>query len=510
MRPRISFLIAVLLATSTARATVPNTFSVQGVLRDGMGKLQTTTVDVTVKLFDAQTMGTLLAGPYESTSVMATNGLFTFPIPPDPMIQTKLGSAAQVWLEVTVGSDTFARQLVTPQLFALMCGTADVAKSLPGVTVVNGNVGIGTASPGAKLQIDQTEGSGLLQMRNSSNGSSWTVRLQGDGNSPNNFHLDGPGGADALIVRSTGKVGIGTANPYTVLEAAASDPAQLTLRQTGSSKRAALDFAAASVEFEMGTDVNKNGGHNFYLYDIVAPAVRLFIDANGNTGIGTAGPQSNLHVVGHNITDGSGNVFGLLVDPAGGVGQGGMSLGMTPTASAAVIQTFNNAPLALTPHLGGVDIGTTAALPAGVALQVAGGNIQIGTSGTIGCVQRGDGTGIAGTCSSDARLKKNVVALSNALDKLTSLRPVSYEWRKEEFPERHFGAGKQTGLIAQEVEKVLPELVATDEKGYKAVSYGVPLEMLLIQSVKELRAENAGLKARLERIEARLGQRAAR
>src|SRR3954471_22233941 len=129
-----------LLVASSVYAAVPSAFSVQGVLRDSTGQLQTMAVTVTVSLFDAQSGGNKLAGPFTS-SVMATNGLFTYPIT-DANLQTELSSASQVWLEVTAGGDTFARQLVNPQLFALQCGTADVAKGLPNVTVSGGKVGI--------------------------------------------------------------------------------------------------------------------------------------------------------------------------------------------------------------------------------------------------------------------------------------------------------------------------------------------------------------------------------
>jgi hypothetical protein len=55
-------------------------------------------------------------------------------------------------------------------------------------------------------------------------------------------------------------------------------------------------------------------------------------------------------------------------------------------------------------------------------------------------------------------------------------------------------------LIAQEVEAVLPELVTTDEQGFKAVNYS-KLPLLTIQAVKELKAENDDLKTRLAALE---------
>lgn len=85
--------------------------------------------------------------------------------------------------------------------------------------------------------------------------------------------------------------------------------------------------------------------------------------------------------------------------------------------------------------------------------------------------------------NSDIRYKKNVAALSNPLDKLLQLRGVSYEMRTNEFPDKQFTEGSQIGLIAQEVEEVFPELVYTDEKGYKSVDY-VRLVPVLIEGFK--------------------------
>lgn len=131
------------------------------------------------------------------------------------------------------------------------------------------------------------------------------------------------------------------------------------------------------------------------------------------------------------------------------------------------------------------------------------GDARVGINGTSGCVQNAAGTGLVGTCSSDARFKKNIRSISGALDKVTQLRPVTYEWRTDEFPERQFGAGRAHGLIAQEVEKVMPELVATDDRGYKAVAYGVELQMLALEAIKELRAKNAALEERIAQLEGR-------
>jgi hypothetical protein len=153
-----------------------------------------------------------------------------------------------------------------------------------------------------------------------------------------------------------------------------------------------------------------------------------------------------------------------------------------------------------------VGIGTSAP---NTKLQVVG-NIRVGTSGTNGCVQRFDGTSIAGNCSSDLRLKRDVRAVGPVLARVAQLRPVQYRWRADEFPARHFGDGVNLGLIAQDVERVFPELVGSDDQGYKTVSSS-ELPYLTIAAVKELKAksdrleaENEALRSRLAAIEKRL------
>lgn len=111
-------------------------------------------------------------------------------------------------------------------------------------------------------------------------------------------------------------------------------------------------------------------------------------------------------------------------------------------------------------------------------------DIRVGT-GTIGCVKDADGSAIAGTCSSDERLKTNIASLSNVLDKVLSLTPSTYNWRKDEFPNMKLGSETEYGLIAQQVEKVLPELVEQNgQNGYKAIHYE-RLPIFLLAAIKE-------------------------
>lgn len=103
-------------------------------------------------------------------------------------------------------------------------------------------------------------------------------------------------------------------------------------------------------------------------------------------------------------------------------------------------------------------------------------------------------------CTSDIRYKKNFSRLANSLGRITQLKGFYYFWKTDEFKEKGFTANRQIGFIAQEVEKLFPELVMTDGKGYKSVDYA-RLTPVLVEAMKELQAKNDLLEERLNRIE---------
>jgi len=112
---------------------------------------------------------------------------------------------------------------------------------------------------------------------------------------------------------------------------------------------------------------------------------------------------------------------------------------------------------------------------------------------------------IASYSSSDGRLKKNIQPLDSSLEKISNLKGISYEWRKEEHPGMGLTEGKQIGLIAQDVEKEMPELVSKDKDGYKAVSY-TRLTAVLVEAIKELKALTEKQQAENHRQETAIGR----
>jgi len=82
--------------------------------------------------------------------------------------------------------------------------------------------------------------------------------------------------------------------------------------------------------------------------------------------------------------------------------------------------------------------------------------------------------------SSDIRLKDNILPIKNALEKVKKIGGYTFDWNNKQTTYE----GHDVGVIAQEIEAVLPEVVTTRDNGYKAVKYE-KLTALLIESIKE-------------------------
>ena len=93
--------------------------------------------------------------------------------------------------------------------------------------------------------------------------------------------------------------------------------------------------------------------------------------------------------------------------------------------------------------------------------------------------------------SSDKRLKKNIKTVSNAIETINALRGVTFEWKE--------GGTKSAGLIAQEVEKVLPDFVSTDDNGFMGIRYN-NLIGILVEAVKDQQIQINSLKQQIEKL----------
>ena len=100
--------------------------------------------------------------------------------------------------------------------------------------------------------------------------------------------------------------------------------------------------------------------------------------------------------------------------------------------------------------------------------------------------------------TSDKNFKENIVPIQNALEKISKISGNTYDW-KSDMKEFHGFEGNDVGVIAQEIEEILPQLVTTRETGYKAVKYD-KLVALLIEGIKEQQTQIHSLTLEIEKL----------
>ena len=192
-------------------------------------------------------------------------------------------------------------------------------------------------------------------------------------------------------------------------------------------------------------------------------------------GIGTSAPAGGLHLTTGNAGVSSG-------------GAGAVLSGLPGSPPYLELRGSGTGPTTTTPYIdfaeaSDVDF-TTRLISRSGTLQVAnrtGGTVlQVNGNMTV----TGTLTVNATTYSSDARFKQHVRPLAGALASVLALRGVRYEWNALGVARGGTAGAGQVGVIAQELEKVYPELVATDAQGYKSVNYA-QLTPVLLEALKE-------------------------
>ena len=135
-------------------------------------------------------------------------------------------------------------------------------------------------------------------------------------------------------------------------------------------------------------------------------------------------------------------------------------------------------------------------------------SLGVGTvaSGTLGEIRASNE--ITAYYSSDERLKENVKVISDPIQIIQQIRGVRFDWKNDYIEARggedgFFVRKHDVGVIAQEVESVLPEVVATRNDGYKAVKYE-KIVALLIEAIKEQQITINTLKIEIENIKSQL------
>ena len=357
----------------------------------------------------------------------------------------------------------------------------------------SGNVGIGISTPNEKLMVNgaivtnsflgnnQTS-SGVLDFYQGST-RMFTYGASGVGGNIE-FHTasGGANSTERMRITSTGNVGIGTSSPDTSLHVLGSTNRPIVISTSNATTVYTTFRYNTSTDVGYignGTGVSSTGSSNDFGVQAVNNLIfaagggseRMRITSGGNVGIGMT-PTAKFHVVlpsfTNEDTDSEQAVFGS------GTNGNGIRFGYSQTSNYGVIN----------------------ALRPGVAwsnlyLQTGGGNVILGTYTNAGYKFYVAGAIYATgniTANSDLNLKKNLKLVENPIDKLNQLNGYLYQWKKND--------EYQYGVIAQEVEKILPYAVTTGTDGIKGVSYN-QLIPVMIEAIKVQQKEINELKSKI-------------
>ena len=125
------------------------------------------------------------------------------------------------------------------------------------------------------------------------------------------------------------------------------------------------------------------------------------------------------------------------------------------------------------------------------------GQIGAAFNGVVRLDVNGATKGLAFFATSDKKFKKDIKPIENALATVEAIDGKTYLWNRESFKDKNFDEGGHSGFIAQELEKVLPHLVATYENGDKAINY-MELMPYLVEAIKEQQTQINDLKAQID------------
>jgi hypothetical protein len=410
-----------------------------------------------------------------------------------------------------------------------------------------GNVGIGTTSPGEKLEVNGVaKASGFIS--GNFTASTQGFSIEGGDSSVTTYRFDSDrfrffsgNFGEIVTIQESGNVGIGTTSPGAKLEIAGTNSAialsfgnsvpnnPLFINTYGGFTGIGMDQTTAGLRLAGDSGGNNLVDIGYYSSNVVAHAnwvSRMRVLGNGNVGIGTTSPSEKLHVDGNVIVTYNNSFQGInsignkailaRVSPTTGIinyaeyatatNLNGFVLGsddarvkgdiatdsldfVTNTSSRMFINSSGNVGIATTSPSYKLDVVgdsriTSGSLGVGVAPNATDGRIDASND-------------IVAYSTSDQRLKENVTPIENALEKVKTLTGVEFDW-KEETAHVHGYHGHDVGIIAQDVQAVLPEAVRTNESGYLSVRYEKMIA-LLIEANKELAA-------RVELLEQKLKQ----
>jgi hypothetical protein len=275
-----------------------------------------------------------------------------------------------------------------------------------------------------------------IVINDSSNGGASYFRVEDSTAGRNPFTIEAGAPSNSLYVDDGGRLGLGTSTPVVEVHVKDGDTPTLRLEQDGSSGFTPQTWDVAGNETNFFVRDVTNGSKLSFRIKPSAPTDSLFIDTNGDIGIGTDSPEVRLHM----LTDSSTNAKMFLERSSGAKGQ------VTAAAANMQIGTANDFPVRIVAN-GGWKMELTSA-----------GRLNMSTNTGGGGGGYYDETNGDWTNGSSREYKENIAELKadDAVTAFSELKPVTFKYK---------GAPKgdsQVGFIAEDV----PELVAKrDRKG---------------------------------------------
>ena len=300
-----------------------------------------------------------------------------------------------------------------------------------------------------------------------------------------------------IFVADGGKVGIGITDPDSILHIKNTSASAIGITRAvdirnsaggaamkieGGALNNATEEVGASIGFSLFDTSSDGSATAGYLYFETKSKVggalseKMRITDGGHLGVGTSTPDESIHTTGRFYLDqvaAPSTTTNRLYNVGGNLTWNGITLGASDSNKTDGF-TLNQ------------DAETTS------AVQFARIGVNVAPSGTAGTIIATND--IVAFTSSDERLKDNVTLLSDPIDKISQIKGVNFVWNDESYD--HL-AGHDIGVLAQDVEKVLPEVVATRDDGYKAVRYE-KMVPLLIEAIKDQQQQITDLKSRLD------------
>jgi hypothetical protein len=378
----------------------------------------------------------------------------------------------------------------------------------------SGNVGIGTTTPvdytnyrSLHINGSTSTSSAILYLTNSDSslrgllfaeGTALRVTIGAQSNHPFTIVTND---TERMRITATGNVGIGTSSPSDKLQVGVDENAYISIANGGSTDvKSGLRFRVGGggtvySAMESAASSSGNGYLSFSTIGSSTLAERMRITSGGSL------LMAKDAAIGINTTDGSDNGY-LALCGAGGDGE----------ARGGYIYLSGNERSVDQGHVtigagNVIGYGSVIAFRTGAGVErmriIGNGRVLIGTTTDGGYLLyvNGNAAGTSGFANvSDGRFKKDITPIENALTKINQLNGVSFNWDKDSRPDLNLDDSNHLGLIAQDVEEILPQVVTTgeDELQTKTITYS-DIVPVLIEAIKELSAKNTALEEILQR-----------